>query len=369
MEWGEYKIEDLFDQERGKEAAPNRVADGTYNMINEISTNNGITKKAYSKNIIKGNAITISVNYAQNVFYQKNDFCASVNILVLRANWLTKDISLFVVPLLKRNNARYNYASKISRDRLNETKIQLPTKDGEIDFQFMENFIAELEAERIAELEAERIAELEAYLLATGLKDYNLTAEEKKVLADFEKGKFEWNEFEIGELFEINTYKKRFDANKVFISETGKPYIVRTALNNGVRGYIKEDEKFLNEGNTISFGQDTATMFYQEKPYFTGDKIKIIKSKSNKFNKLNAQFFISTMTKSFRSFTWGSSSFSVKIIGSQNISLPTQAHQPDYSAMETFISAIQKLVIKDVVLYADKKIKATKTAVNKKASA
>ena len=33
--------------------------------------------------------------------------------------------------------------------------------------------------------------------------------------------------------------------------------------------------------------------------------------------------------------------------------------------METFISAIQKLVIKDVVLYADRKIAATKSVVNK----
>jgi hypothetical protein len=33
--------------------------------------------------------------------------------------------------------------------------------------------------------------------------------------------------------------------------------------------------------------------------------------------------------------------------------------------METFISAIQKLVIKEVVLYADKKIAATKTIVKK----
>jgi hypothetical protein len=33
--------------------------------------------------------------------------------------------------------------------------------------------------------------------------------------------------------------------------------------------------------------------------------------------------------------------------------------------METFISAIQKLVIKEVVLYADRKIAATKTVVNK----
>lgn len=37
--------------------------------------------------------------------------------------------------------------------------------------------------------------------------------------------------------------------------------------------------------------------------------------------------------------------------------------KPDYDYMEILISAIQKLVIKDVVLYADKKINATKTIV------
>lgn len=34
--------------------------------------------------------------------------------------------------------------------------------------------------------------------------------------------------------------------------------------NNVQRGYIIEDEKYLNEGNTISFGQDTATAYYQD---------------------------------------------------------------------------------------------------------
>ena len=34
---------------------------------------------------------------------------------------------------------------------------------------------------------------------------------------------------------------------------------------------LKKDHK-----KTISFEQDTATIFYQEKPYFTGDKIKVI---------------------------------------------------------------------------------------------
>ena len=37
--------------------------------------------------------------------------------------------------------------------------------------------------------------------------------------------------------------------------------------------------------------------------------------------------------------------------------------KPDYTFMETFIRAVQKLVIKDVVLYADRRIAATKEAI------
>lgn len=84
--------------------------------------------------------------------------------------------------------------------------------------------------------------------------------------------------------FFIQSYKKRFDANKVTVSPTGDyPYIVRMGSNNGQKGFINEDAKFLNDGNTISFGQDTATMYYQEKPYFTGDKIKILKPRYTEF--------------------------------------------------------------------------------------
>jgi hypothetical protein len=141
-------------------------------------------------------------------------------------------------------------------------------------------------------------------------------------------------------LFEIESYKKRFDANKVEISKVGKPYVVRTSLNNGIRGFINEDEQYLNDGNTISFGQDTATMFYQEKPYFTGDKIKILKSKDKRFNKSNAQFFILSMNKSFSSFSWGSSSYNVNIIGNQKILLPTKNGKIDYEFMESFVAEL-----------------------------
>ena len=146
----------------------------------------------------------------------------------------------------------------------------------------------------------------------------------------------------MGELFEVLTSKKRFDANKVQVFQDGKnPYVVRTSSNNGQRGFIVEDESYLNEGNTISFGQDTATMFYQEKPYFTGDKIKVLKAKNKKFNKNNAQFFISTMAKAFSTFSWGSSSFNVNIIENQKLTLPTQNGKIDFAFMEQFIAELE----------------------------
>ena len=143
-------------------------------------------------------------------------------------------------------------------------------------------------------------------------------------------------------MFDIQTSKKRFDANKVTILEIGRyPYVVRTALNNGIKGYIEEDTQFLNEGNTISFGQDTATVFYQEKPYFTGDKIKIIKSKNNFLSRINAQFILAMMAKSFAKFAWGSSSFKVAILENVIIQLPIKNGEIDFDFMENFISQLE----------------------------
>lgn len=161
-----------------------------------------------------------------------------------------------------------------------------------------------------------------------------------------------WGEFKVGDLFEILSYKKRFDANKVHLVKKGHPYVVRTSLNNGMKGFLNEDKKYLNDGNTISFGQDTATMFYQEKPYFTGDKIKILKPKNERFNKINSMFFITEMTKAFSNFSWGSSSFSIDVISKQIISLPiTSSGEIDFDFMESFIRELEEERIRELAAY------------------
>lgn len=127
---------------------------------------------------------------------------------------------------------------------------------------------------------------------------------------------------------------------------SGHPYVVRQSTNNGVKGYINEDIKFLNEGNTISFGQDTATVFYQDKPYFTGDKIKVLKPKEDGFNRLNASFFLALINRAFSSFTWGAQSFSIATIESQTISMPiTKGDKIDYHFMESFVRELEAYLI------------------------
>lgn len=316
-------------------------------------TDNGILGKTDipAKVFEKG---TITVDMFGCAFYRqfKYKMVTHARVFSLKPiSPITDNQGLFLSNSLKFLSREFGYENMCSWDKIKSKMLQLPIKNDQIDFDFMESFIGELEAERIAGLSA--------YLKASGFDNYELSREEKAAFVHLKD--VEWGEYRVGDLFSVKTYKKRFDANKVTLLEKGKyPYVVRMSGNNGQKGFINEDEKYLNEGNTLSFGQDTATVFYQEKPYFTGDKIKILKCRQKQFSKKNAQFFVAAITKAFSSFSWGTSSYSIDVIENQFIKLPTKSGKPDYGFMETFISAIQKLVIKDVVLYTDRKLAAAK---------
>ncbi len=166
-----------------------------------------------------------------------------------------------------------------------------------------------------------------------------------KILASLDQqlNNVRWGKYELRDLFDVISYKKRFDANKVTLTEKGYPYVVRQSTNNGIKGLICEDEKYLNDGNTISFGQDTATIFYQETQYFTGDKIKILKPKDKRFNQRNALFFITIMCRAFSNFTWGNQSFSVHTIEGQTIYLPlSHSGAIDFAFMDSFVCDLKK---------------------------
>ena len=139
-----------------------------------------------------------------------------------------------------------------------------------------------------------------------------------------------YKSFSMNKVFFIHSSKRKLNACDVKFG--GKfPYVARGSENNGIRGYIDENEEYLNPGNTLSFGQDTATVFYQPKPYYTGDKIKVLELKDYKLNEEIAMYLIAAINKSFSSFTWGQSSYDEKVLNSIQIILPTMTvKKPDW---------------------------------------
>lgn len=145
-EWGEFRVGELFAQERGKEKAPKQNEPGDCPLIQETNNNNGFDRMVVPTKVIKGNSITVSINYAQNVFYQADDFCASVNIAVLRNNHLNRYNSQFVCSVLRNAHQKFDYTSKISKELLNKEMIMLPVdKTGQPDWAYMEEYMRKME--------------------------------------------------------------------------------------------------------------------------------------------------------------------------------------------------------------------------------
>ncbi len=380
IKWGEFKLGDLFEASNGDFDIQKRHINhkGEFVITAGLSNNGVLGQSDIKAKVFESHTITIDMFGC--AFYRSFPYkmVTHARVFSLKPKFeINHKIGLFLSTLFFDYPKKFGYENMCSWAKIKNDKVILPLKPTantqtlkDIDFNFMEKFIAELEQCRLAELEA--------YLKATGLSNTTLSSDEENALNLF-NGKnsgggntpcgLTWQSFKLGDLFEVLPYKKRFDANKVniYASKTKDtyPYVVRTSLNNGIRGYLKENTNFLNAGNTISFGQDTATMFYQEKPYFTGDKIKILRCKNPNFNKINALFFITSLTKAFRNFSWGSASFSVSIIENQNILLPTNQHGGiDFHFMHTFINALMKQTIQGVVQYSRAKIQATKEAIS-----
>ena len=230
-----------------------------------------------------------------------------------------------------------------SWEKIKSEKIQLPIKNGKIDFHFMETFIAEMEAQYMAKLET--------YLSVTGLKDTQLTAEEEQVLHEFKK--LEWETFNLQDLFGKSTRGKRLKSDDRI--EGTLPFVTAGEANTGISAYIGNDVEVFPENTT------TIDMFgsakYRNYCYGGDDHIAVVHTEN--LSKHASIFVTTAIHKASHTgkFDYGHN-FYAKDADELYISLPTLNSKPDFDTMDTFMSAIQKLVIKDVVLYADAKINA-----------
>ena len=356
---------------------------GTVPLISNSSTENGVMGFSNLEPNNKGNTITCSDTTigADTMFYQEKDFIGYSHIqnLVPKFEPFNRAIASMIISACRvATSTLYDYGNKFNRDSMNKTKIHLPTQNGKIDFAFMENFIAELEAERIAELEA--------YLRVTGLSDYILTEEERAVLEAFRSGKIswggvklpngqevtniEWKMFRIEDVLEWQPQKEIDPLKLEKLKDVNKklyPFYGQATINNGIISYNQLVDEVLNnkEGkSTILIHSNNQNTVYLETPFYLKDghgATSVLQSE--KLNKLNALYFMSSIKKVILSkYSYNAKATKIELKNTL-ISLPSLQGKPLYDYMEVFIRAVQKLVIKDVVQYAERKLEATRAVV------
>ena len=328
---------------------------GSY-VITAGLTNNGILGKT-DINAKTFDENTITVDMFGTVFYRPFQYkmVTHARVFSLKPNFkISEKQGLFISNSFHFLNKMYGYENMCSWEKIKSEKIKLPTKNGEIDYDFMSDFIAELEQVRVAELEA--------YLLATGLNDYTLTDEEQRILDDFEN--VEFREFDVVEIFDVQNTRNILSRDIVVDSGT-TPYLCASSENNAISSYISYNKQYLEKGNCVFIGGKTFVVSYQEDEFYSNDSHNLaLYLKFKKSTKLKQLYLVTCIYKSLKhKYSWGDSISKAKI-KIDKVSLPVKGNSPDFFVMDTFISAIQKLVIKDVVLYADAKIEDTKKVVN-----
>lgn len=377
----EFEADELFEIKKGKRLTKADMKPGDINFIGSASSNNGVTAKiGNTEHLHPAHTITVSYNGSVGeVFLQDEPFWASDDVNVWYPKIKVDDRALlYIMTLIKKLSAKYSYTAKWTIDKMRAEKLSLPiieTSDSnheytveDIDFEYMQK--------HISDLEQERIAELDAYLAASGLDSYELTDEDKNILsfspesasneagtseADFGNGKVRFKKFALGTLFTSSTGD--VDLQQKDINGKGEFFINSGVENRGIKGRTDRPAKIF-PANTITI-DFWGNAYYRDFEYkmathnhvfsLAGDVIR---------NRLVGMYIAGILSKLPKLFSYNNMATWNKL-KTIEISLPvTSDGDINFGYMERYIRAIEKLAIADVVKYKDKVVKTAKKVIN-----
>lgn len=371
VEWEQFKLNDLFEKIKVK-SLKYKTSELPSNPMGEYilpALTAGIDNQGLNNYVPKNNAtilksvISISANGANTgaTFYQNKEFTVLQDAYAIKWKYtddlLTDNHYLYLTTSISNTIfGNFEWTNKAGWEKIKSEKIYLPTKNNRIDFDFIEDFIAELEAERMTELKS--------YLKASGLEDYNFTNEEQKVLDEFLN--INWGEFRLGDLFErIKTNKLPFQASELLKEPTDVytlPCLTSSFQNQGLNYFApKDNATILKNVISIPSNSDVYRAYFQSREFTVLSDAYAIEWIYNdvKISPNQYLFIVPCINKvtDLSIYSYKNKLGGWNIVKDKYIMLPMKENEPDYKIMENFISAIKKLVIKDVVIYVNEKIK------------
>ena len=354
-EWKEFNFIDVFKIRGGfYNKKPPLEKNGTIPFIGAVDNNNGITEfyskeniEAHSKigsgkneslerKIFDENCICVTNNGSVGfAYYQTHKFTCShdVNPLYLRNRLLTPCIAKFLIGAIEKQRVCFRYVRKWRPCRMVKSKILLPVKQyREVDFDFMEAYIKEIEEQKLEEY---RKFALERLKECFSGENQNIEKLNQKT----------WRAFAIKDLFvEIQRGKRLTKEDQ----KTGSvPYVSSSALNNGVDNYISNDTGVRRFKDCLSLANSgsVGSCFYEPFEFVASDHITHLKNtKLSKFQYLFEATLLNRLSEKYN--------FNREInddrISREIILLPVDSDGcPDYMYMENYVKRLMSIKYRD----------------------
>ena len=157
VEWKEFVLGDLFDIDNTSSFNSDSLVPGTqYDYVTRTSTNQGVLQETgfiNEENINKSGTWSLGL-LQMDFFYRKKDWYAGqfVRKITAKIEIPEKAIPFMTVVLNNQKPVLLSVLVRSVDTKFRKTKVQLPCKDGKIDFEFMESFISDLEKERVKDV-------------------------------------------------------------------------------------------------------------------------------------------------------------------------------------------------------------------------
>lgn len=339
--WKKFKVGELFDVKLSQsDNKINELPVGNIPLVSSGIKNSGVV--GYVSSDLLGLSPfkdSIVADMFGNWTVHEGDFYAVSHgrVNILKPNFVFSSFScLFICSVgMKHTLGLYGFDNMLSSEKIKN-------------FEWMSAYMKVVTQDYLEQKELSNQHEIKDYLTVGKVDSMDVTDDDRQFLRDFEK--LPQRKFKVGELFDVVTPVSKLNVSDVVFEDSVSSfnYVVRTNLNNGIRGKILACGR-LNEGHVLTLGQDTGTIFYQEFPFFTGDKIKIIAPKIFHLTSNLGLFFVSLFRKQLSYFTWGSSSFSVSVLSNLKLELPVIGNdEVDVQSIEKYMQIQSKPLINKV---------------------
>ena len=345
-EWQEFKIGKIFEQllRGNNKGHSNEDCQFGVSYNGAKYNDNGVTGFVETNGkfkIFKGNAIVFVMTGEGSVglsVYKKEDFVPSSNVFVGYSSVLNRWNGLFLVTAINNGADRYNYGYIRNEKRLFNEKILLPVNsDGLPDWQFMEDFMKQIERDKIAAV----------------LSYYNNSLNNNGLRGGVEHwtpSKNRWAAFAIQDICEIHSGVR---LTKQDMQEGKIPFVGASDSNNGITAFIANKNASLDKDVLgVNYNGSVVENFYHPYECLFSDDVKRLKIKSKQTGKY-AYLFLKTMILKQKSKYQYGYKFNATRMAKQKILLPVNAeNQPDWTNIEHFM---QRIELEKVVCYLKSK--------------